>query len=70
MNNILAQGNDDGIIRIWDITNGRCLLTLDGENGHKKPVTRVKFIYNFIITSAEDGFVKHWDFSSGKFFSY
>lgn len=67
--NILLQGYDIGVFKIWDVVNKCCLLTLDGENMHTTAITGVILKYDFIITSGEDGFVKLWEFSTGKLFA-
>ncbi|EMD92741.1 hypothetical protein COCC4DRAFT_197430 [Bipolaris maydis ATCC 48331] len=64
---LLGSGSQDGIIKIWDVSNGKCLHTLVN-NGH---VRLVVFSQNSAclasVSSTLEGCTsKLWDLSSGK----
>ncbi|CAG2250563.1 FBXW7 [Mytilus edulis] len=51
----------DSTVKVWDITTGQCLQTLQGPNKHSSAVTCLQFNKKFVITSSDDGTVKIWD---------
>jgi tricorn protease-like protein len=61
----VASGNLDGVIRLWDISSGKELLTIKGHNGH---VRGIAFSPGgkMIVSGSSDRTVKIWDASTGK----
>jgi len=53
------------LVRIWDCTTGRCLLTIDG---HQDAVTAVLFLEDgqTVISGCEDDIIRLWNWQSGK----
>lgn len=70
---ILATGSYDGLIRIFDTSNGNCLKTLTydkdwANDGQVRPIVKVKFSTNgkFLLVKSLDGVVKLWDYLLGR----
>ncbi|MFH1194966.1 MAG: TIR domain-containing protein [bacterium] len=63
--NFTAAAGGDGILRIYDINDGKLIRTLEG---HQSSVNSVAFSPNgdFIISGSDDKSVKLWDAKSGK----
>lgn len=62
----IASGGEDGIIKIWQVSNGNLLHSL---YGHKSAVRNVSFINNHILASASAGLEKTiilWDLNNMK----
>lgn len=60
---VLVSGNADRTIRLWDVTTGQCLKTLEGHDG---AVTDVQVTSNHIVSCSDDGRAKLWS-RSGDF---
>ena len=65
--NILVSGNADSTVKVWNITTGQCLHTLQGSHKHLSAVTSLQFTDQFVVTSSDDGTVKLWDLKTGDF---
>ncbi|XBW36437.1 hypothetical protein QEN19_002015 [Hanseniaspora menglaensis] len=70
---ILATGSYDGLIRIFDTSNGNCLKTLTydkdwANDGHVRPIVKVSFSVNgkYLLVKSLDGVVKLWDYLQGR----
>lgn len=70
---ILATGSYDGLIRIFDTSNGNCLKTLTydkdwANDGQVRPIVKVKFSINgmYLLVKSLDGVVKLWDYLLGR----
>lgn len=70
---ILATGSYDGLIRIFDTSNGNCLKTLTydkdwANDGQIRPIVKVKFSINgkYLLVKSLDGVVKLWDYLLGR----
>lgn len=70
---ILATGSYDGLIRIFDTSNGNCLKTLTydkdwANDGQVRPIVKVKFSVNgkYLLVKSLDGVVKLWDYLLGR----
>ena len=61
----IACGSIDNIIRIWDISNGKLIKTLDA---HNNSITSVSFIKNdkFLLSSSMDGTVRIWNLENNQ----
>lgn len=61
----LASGSRDKTIRIWEVKNGRCVITLVG---HDNWVTDLCFHPQgrFLISVADDKSLRCWDLTSGR----
>jgi WD40 repeat protein len=61
----LASASDDNTIKIWDVSSGACLKTLEG---HSNFVLSVAFSHNstLLASASNDSTVKIWDAGSGK----
>ena len=63
-NNQLASGSADKTIKIWDVTSGKCVRTLEG---HKHAVVSLQVLGNNQLASGSgDCDIKIWDVTSGK----
>ena len=62
---ILASGSADNTIKIWDMTSGQLLRTLQG---HKAPVWSVALSQNgkTLVSGSQDQTIKIWDVESGQ----
>uniref|UniRef100_A0A453B8T7 Uncharacterized protein n=1 Tax=Aegilops tauschii subsp. strangulata TaxID=200361 RepID=A0A453B8T7_AEGTS len=60
----VASGGFDCTVRIWDVSSGRCIRTIDA---HSEPVTSVHFIRDgsIIVSGSHDGSCKIWDAGTG-----
>ncbi|KAH7150699.1 hypothetical protein DER46DRAFT_628659 [Fusarium sp. MPI-SDFR-AT-0072] len=60
----LASSSDDGTVKIWDVSSGTCLKTLEE---HESCTRAVAFSYNStrLASASDDKKVKIWDVSSG-----
>lgn len=60
----LACGLSDNTVRIWDIVNNQCTLTL---SGHAKGVSSLTILQNSILASASmDDTIRLWDLTTGQ----
>jgi WD40 repeat protein len=61
---LLASGGLDGTVRLWQITDGQMLATLDG---HAGPVNGVALNADgrLLASGGRDGTVRMWDASTG-----
>ena len=64
-NGYLAAGHDDGIIRVWDVTQGTCLTTL---TAHARPVSALIEVEGMLMSGSADSTVAvwQWDNASSK----
>ena len=60
-----ASGSDDKTVKLWDVTSGECLKTLEG---HSWTVTSVSFSPDGtkVASGSNDNTVKLWDVTSGE----
>jgi len=60
----IASGSRDKMIKIWNLTTGKCILTM---KGHDMWVLDVVFHPNgkFLISASEDKSLRVWDLSNG-----
>ena len=65
MRDYLATGSRDKTIKIWEVRNGRCVLTL---TGHDNWVTDLFFHQNgkFLLSVSDDKSIRIWDLSNGR----
>ncbi|KCZ79460.1 hypothetical protein H312_03152 [Anncaliia algerae PRA339] len=61
----LASSSIDKTVKLWDITSGKCELTL---NGHTATVRTVKIVEDRIISGGRDGTIRIWDLSGNCIF--
>ncbi|CAI5758075.1 unnamed protein product [Candida verbasci] len=62
--NLLAVGNEDGVVRLWDLRKQDSILNLSGHLRNTQ-VTSLEWINNNdIISGGSDGNIIHWDLSS------
>ncbi len=56
----LASGSRDGTAKVWDVTTGNLILTLQGHTG---PVKSLQFIENgkMLHSSSSDGVIRVWN---------
>ncbi len=56
---VIAAGNDDGTVDLWDATNGHALVTL---SGHTQSIRAITFAPNgtALLTAADDRTVRVW----------
>ncbi|WP_309890828.1 TIR domain-containing protein [Archangium sp.] len=61
----IIAANSEGLVRIWDVTSGRTLVTL---KGHTSPVGSVRFDSegSRAVTASLDGTARLWDVASGQ----
>lgn len=62
----MLTGSFDGLMRLWDVENGKCLKTLvDNDN---PPVSSAVFTANskYILTTTLDNRIRLWSPSTGK----
>jgi WD40 repeat protein len=62
---ILASGNNDRTIRLWDVNTGSCLKIL---KGHDDRVRSIAFssVGSLLVSGSEDGTMKLWDVQTSK----
>lgn len=63
---LLACGDENGVIKIWDTMSGRCLHIFEG---HTAPITCLSWHsgQRYLISGAKDGVIILWDAIDGKF---
>ena len=61
----VASGSDDKTVKLWDVTSGECLQTLEG---HSSRVRSVSFSPDGtkVASGSDDKTVKLWDVTSGE----
>ena len=61
----VASGSGDNTVKLWDVTSGECLQTLEG---HSRYVTSVSFSPDGtkVASGSWDKTVKLWDVTSGE----
>ncbi len=61
----LASGSRDKTIKIWEVKNARCVITLAG---HDNWVTDLCFhpVGRYLISVSDDKSLRCWDLSSGR----
>ena len=61
----LASGGADGFVKVWDVTSGECLQTLEG---HSAWMSSVAFAAegSKVALGSNDNTVKLWDVASGE----
>ena len=61
---MLVSGSHDSAIRLWEVSTGRCLLTLQG---HASRIRSVAFSPDSsqIASSSDDGSIRLWDAQTG-----
>jgi platelet-activating factor acetylhydrolase IB subunit alpha len=61
----LASGSRDKTIKIWEVRNGRCVLTLVG---HDNWVTDLVFHPSgkFLLSVSDDKSIRVWDLANGR----
>ena len=61
----LASGSRDKTIKIWEVRNGRCVLTL---TGHDNWVTDLVFHPSgrFLLSVSDDKSIRIWDLTNGR----
>lgn len=62
---VLATGHDDGSVRVWDWSEQKMLLDLEG---HRLPVSAMAFSHDHkaLATAGEDKLIHLWELPSGK----
>jgi WD40 repeat protein len=65
VSHVLAAGDDDGIVRLWDWANQEELLRIPG---HKKAVSALAFSLDgcFLATAGEEKVIHIWEVESGQ----
>ena len=61
----VASGSGDKTVKLWDVTSGECLQTLEG---HSDDVNSVSFSPDGtkVASGSDDKTVKLWDVTSGE----
>lgn len=61
----LASAARDKVIKIWEVRNSRCVITLVG---HDNWVTDLVFHPNgkYLLSSSDDKSIRIWDLSNGR----
>ncbi len=61
----LASGGDDNTVKLWEVTSGKLLHTLEG---HEDAVLSVAFDPSgrMLASGSDDNTVKVWEVASGK----
>ncbi|KAL7917095.1 WD40-repeat-containing domain protein [Trichoderma austrokoningii] len=62
---MIASGSDDEIIRVWNITSGEPLLTLEE---HEDPITTIAFspTGQVLASGSDNGRVRAWNLTLGE----
>ena len=63
-NGILVSGSKDGLVKIWNIQNGKNVCSF--RHAKSAFVTSVKIQENLIVSSCDRGVIKLWDLNSRK----
>jgi small GTP-binding protein len=62
---LLASGDDDGVVNLWDVRSGKLLCTFEGHN-HTISCLAFNPRYESLASGSVDGAVKLWDVRTGK----
>ncbi len=64
----IVTASMDGTAKIWDVTSGRCIATLEGHRGDRVDVRSAHFnvVGDKIVTASMDGTAKIWDVATGR----
>ena len=54
---VLVSGNADRTVKLWDVSTGECIRSLEG---HEGAVTDVQVTANHIVSCSDDGRAKLW----------
>ena len=60
----VASGSDDKTVKLWDVTSGECLQTLEGHSDYVKSVS-FSPDGTKVASGSWDNTVKLWDVTSG-----
>ncbi|GAM21851.1 hypothetical protein SAMD00019534_050260 [Acytostelium subglobosum LB1] len=63
MNNTLVSGSADNTAKVWDLKEGKAVLTL---TGHTDPITCIQMNSFNVATGSRDATVLLWDLETGK----
>ncbi|MEH1888787.1 MAG: NB-ARC domain-containing protein [Nostoc sp.] len=62
---LLASGSEDQTVRLWDLSNSKCLKILKGHNNRVTSVTFSTDSY-FLASGSDDQTIRVWDITTGQ----